>query len=812
MTQGFRLAFRRLRSAPLFSVSVCAALGLTNAAILAAGMLAYAVLLAPLPYEDPQELVFVQTQSLRTGGAGPFSPADYLDIRKQSRTLALAAAAEAWSPVRSGENAAERITGLRVSGDLFSLLGVAPELGRTIKPADDAAGGTKVVVISQRLWLRLFGGNPTAINRSIRLDGEEFTVVGVMPSGFEFPTFWQTGVDVWSPFQWTTQKAAGRNASSLRVFGRLAPGVTTGQALAEIQTISASLRAAFPESHADRGASVIGIQDATVLEVRPVLLALAGGAALLWLIALANVTVLAVVRATGRMTEAAVRRALGESWAAGLRRDGTESLMLAALGTTVGAFLAFWAIQLLLARAPRGFGVIASRWETLPSLLWTGVGIAAVTVISAAALATAGRWAFPGGPIVDRLRARAEAGASRRATTIRSLLTGGEIALAVVLTAAAGLVCKSLLALVSVNPGFDPVQVTTAVVPVTGSSFGDPARKAGFYQSLLERLRQAPGVESAAAVNHVPLVGDRWGLNFVVEGADALQPGSEPNAAYRVATPGYFTTIGAQLAAGRDFTAADHRDAPSVIVVNQTFARQYLGPDALLSRIRFGGPEGPWREVVGIVADLQQISWADVGAEIFVPFEQDQSFRESPRSPFAMTVVVRSSGTAGSAVAALRQIVADLDPAIPVDRIITLDDAVDAALWQPRLTATLMGVFGLIALLLAGIGVYGTAAQTVAARRTEFGVRMALGATNRKVLALAVQRSAQFVLAGIALGALAAWSLSDLLADLLYQVSAQDGYVFAAACSILGLIGLLASYLAARRAAATDPATALRQD
>jgi ABC-type antimicrobial peptide transport system permease subunit len=206
---------------------------------------------------------------------------------------------------------------------------------------------------------------------------------------------------------------------------------------------------------------------------------------------------------------------------------------------------------------------------------------------------------------------------------------------------------------------------------------------------------------------------------------------------------------------------------------------------------------------VGIVADLQQYSWAVVYPEFFVPFEQDPDFRDSPSTHFAMTIVVRSSGRAGSAVAAMRQIVADLDPAIPVDRVITLDDAVDAALWQPRLTAALMGVFGLIALLLAGIGVYGTAAQTVAARRTEFGLRMALGATNRQVLALAVQRSAQFVLAGIAVGALAAWSLADLLAGLLYQVSAQDGYVFAAACSILGLTGLLAGYLPARRAAAT---------
>ncbi len=812
MIQGLQLALRRLRSAPAFSLSVCAALGLTSAALLAAGVLAYAVLWSPLPYEKPEELVFVQMQSLRTGGVGPLTPGDYLDIRKQAKTLKLAAAVEVWSPVRSGDEAAERIAGLRVSGDLFALLGVAPELGRTIEPSDDQPGAAKVAVISYRLWQRLFGGEPTAVTRSLRLDGEEFAIVGVMPQGFEFPTFWATGVDLWAPFQWTSQQAGSRSASSLRVFGRLTSGVTAGQALAEIQTISASLRKEFPETHADRGSSVIGIQDATVKEVRPVLLALAGGAVLLWLVALANVTVLGVVRATGRMTEAAVRRALGESWAAGVRRDGFESLLLAALGTAAGAVLGFWAIQVLLSSAPPSFRFAASRWQSLPSALWTAVGIFAVTAVSAAALALAGRLAFAGGPIVDRLRARAEAGATRRATTMRSLLTGGELALAVVLTAAAGLVCKSLLALLAVNPGFNPVQVTTAVVPVTGSSFGDPARKLDFYRLLLERLEQAPGVESAAAVNHVPLVGDVWGWSFAVEGADPFPPGSEPMAAYRVATPGYFKTIGAQLAAGRDFTAADDRDAPPVVVVNQTFARQYLGTDPLRSRVRFGGPEEPWRQVVGVVADLQQHSWADVNTEFFVPLEQDPDFRDNPSTHFAMTLVVRSSGAAGSAAAALRQIVAGLDPDIPVDRVITLEDAVDGALWQPRLTAALMGVFGFIALVLAGIGVYGTASQTVAARRTEFGLRMALGASNRQVLELALQRSSRLVALGIAAGALAAWLACGLLADLLYEVSAQDGVVFAVTCGVLGLVGLIASYLPARRAAAIDPATALRQD
>ncbi len=798
----------------MFALSVCAALGLTSAALMVACVVAYAVLLSPLPYSEPDELVFVQQQSLRTGNLGPFSAADYLDVRNQSTTLASAAAAEAWSPVWTGDGAAaERLTGLRVSGDLFETLGVPAEYGRTIEPDDDRVDAQRVAVISHRLWQRLLGGQ-LALGRSLRLNGETFTVLGVMPRGFEFPTFWQTGVDVWVPFRWTPEQTAGRNGSSLRVFGRRAHGVSTSQVQAEIETISESLRAAFPASHADRGVAVLGIRDATVREVQPVLLALAAGSALLWLIALANVTVLALVRASGRVKEASVRRALGESWAFGLRRDAAESALLAVSGSTIGAVLGFWAIPLLMASAPAEFDFILSRWESLPAVRWGGVAIAASAAMATAALALAGRWAFAGGRLADGLRARTEVGASRNSTTVRSLLTGGEVALAVVLVAGAGLVTRSLLESLAVQPVFNPALVTTAIVPVTGSVFGDPARKAGFYQSLLERLEASPGIESAAAVNHVPLVGDRWGLNFVTEGAEPPQAGSEPNAAYRVATPGYFRTIGAQPLAGRDFAATDDRDAPPVIVVNQTFIEQHLAGERepLRTRVRFAGADQPWREIVGIVADLQQQSWAEVGAEIFIPFEQDKSFRESARSPFAMTIVVRSVSGAGSAAPRLRRIVNDLDPGIPVDRVITLDEAVAGALWQPRVTASLMSAFGLIALLLAGIGVYGTAAQAVAARRSELGLRLALGATQRQVLASVLGRNVRFVVGGVVVGAVLAWLLSDLLGDVLYQVSARDGFVFAVACGALGIVGLLASYLPARRAAAIDPATALRQD
>lgn len=809
---GLREAVRRLVRAPLYTASVCGVLALAGAALTATGVIAYGVFATPLPYAEPGELVVVERQSIRDGSGQNFTPADFLDVRERAQTLDGVAAAEAWSPVLTGQDAAERLSACHVTADLFGLLGRPAMLGRVIEPSDDRPEATPTAVISHRLWLRLCGGESSAVGREIRLNGENYTVLGVMPADFEFPTYWLSGVDLWAPMRWSPERAASRNAASLRVFARLAEAVDAEQAQAEVHIISESLRAAFPESHTNRGVRLWGIQERTVDELRPTLWALATGAALLWLIAIVNLTALAVVRAGGRQTESAIRRALGESRARSLGLEALESGLLAVVGSAIRAALGLAALQALAAGAEASLGFLLTRWQDVPIALWALIAIFVPALAATSALALAGSLSRSDSRIVDRLRARSNADGSRRSTLLRNTLTGGEVALAVALTATAGLVGRSLVKLATVDPGFRSERVTTAVVPVTGSSFGDADRKAGFYRTLLDRLESTPGIESAALVNHAPLVSDLWGFSFLVEGEDPPQPGSAPSAAYRVATPGYFQTIGAQLAEGRDFASTDHSDAPPVAIVNQTFVRRHL-PDAdraLGTRIRFGGADSPWRQIVGVVADLQQYAWADVGAAVFLPFEQDSDFRDNPAVHFAMTVVMRSG--AATAAGDLRRIVSQLDPTIPVDRVITLDEAVDGALWQPRLTALLMGGFALMALALAGFGVYGTAAQGVARRRGEFGVRMALGATSRDVLALAVGQNLQIVAAGIAVGVGLAWWLSDLTADLLYEVNAQDGLAFAAACLALAVTGLLASYLPARRAASIDPASALRQE
>jgi len=812
VTRTLRLAIRRLIRARLYSLSVCGVLALAGAGLTATGVIAYGVFYSPLPYDEPGGLMFVERQSLRTGSPENFTPADFLDVRDGANTLDGMVAVEAWGPVISGDGAAERLKGVHAAGDLFGVLGRQATLGRAFGPADDRIEAPASVVISHRLWRRLFGADPSVVGKEIRLNGENHVVLGVMPQDFEFPTFWQAGVDIWAPARWTQERAASRDGASLRVFARLAEGASAEQAEAEVRTISEGLRVQFPETHANRGVGLWGIQERTVHEIRPTLWALASGAGLLWLIAIVNLTALAVVRSSGRKTEAAVRRALGESRAATLAQEATESGLLAVTGAALGAFLGLTALQALASAAPPSLAFLLARWRDVPLTTWALIATILPAAAAACALAVAGLLSRSDSNIVDRLRSRSDASGSRRATAFRNALTGGEVALAVLLTATAGLVGRSMINLAQVDPGFRAEHVTTAVIPVTGSTFGDSERKAGFYRAVLQRLDEAPGVESAALVNHAPLVGDIWGRSFYVEGTDPPQAGSEPSAVYRVASPGYFRTIGAQLTEGRDFTAADDEDAPPVVIVNRSFVERYLpkGQSAVASRLRLGGEDAPWCQVVGVVADLQQYTWTDVGPSIFLPFEQDAVFRSNPAAPFSMTVVVRS--TMPTAARELRRIVVDLDPAIPVDRITTLEDAVDGALWQPRSTSLLMGAFAFMALLLAGFGVYGTAAQGVAQRRAEFGVRMALGATRRDVLAMTIRQNLTFVVAGIVAGVAFAFMASGLVSNLLYEVGSTDALAFAGACLALALTGLLASYFPARRAASIDPASALRQE
>ena len=688
--RALRLPARRLVRSPLYSLATCAVLALAGAALTATGMVAYGILIAPPPYESPSELVFLERLSQRTGANINFTPVDYRRVEEGAKSFEVVGAAGAWDPVLSLDDSAERLRALRVSGDLFALLGQPALLGRVLEPDDDRVDAQPTAVISTRLARRLFGEEGDAVGRELRLDGEIFDVVGVMPSSFEFPTFWRTGVDVWVPIRLDPESIFDRSSAWLRVFGRLRDGATLQQAGGEMEAIGDGLRAQFPDTHADLVFDVLGLQDAAVRGLRPALTALAAGAALLWLLAIANLASLAVVRSGGRRTEAAVRRALGESFGRGFRLHALESGLLALVGSAAGTALGYAAIRIGAATAPGQLQFLMARWDEMPVGAWLLVATAAPAFAATLALAAASLVALVGPPLADRLRARSDAGGSRGAAALRGVLTGGEIALAVILLAAAGLVGRSLFELSSVDPGFRAARVTTAVVPVTGTASGDESRKAGFYRALLDRLSTTPGVESAALVNHIPLKGDRWGLPFSIDGEPPPPPDARSYATYRVATPEYLETIGAQLITGRPFSTADSEDAPPVVHVNESFARRHLGgvASALDERIRIGREDGPLRRVVGVVADLQQERWAKVEPEVFLPFEQDASFRDSPRPPFAMTVVVRSESE--TAAAQIRNAVADLDPTVPVDNIVSLAAAVDDALWQPRLTASLM--------------------------------------------------------------------------------------------------------------------------
>ena len=757
-----------------------------------------AVLLRPLPYRAPERLVTV----LHEGGS-PVAPANFLDWREQARSFESIAAAQSWNVTMTGQDRPEQLNVLQTGAEMFRVLGVEAQLGRTYSSGEDQPGREHVVVLSHGFWQRRFGGARDVVGQQVTLDGEPYTVVGVMPPDFQFAPFWATHAEAWVPLN-LGRRVSDRRGQSLRVFARLKPGVTLGQAQAEMETINRRLAEQYPRENEGLTVSVDSLHEKVVGKSRPALLIMLGAVGFVLLIACANVANLMLAKSAMRQREIAVRIALGAGRWRVVRQLLTESLVLSFAGGAAGLLLAYWSNTALASLGPDTLPRLRTASLDGGVLLFT-LGLS-VFVGLLFGLAPALRSTKT--DLTESLKSRAQGSArGRRHERVRQLLVVGEVAVSLVLLVGGGLMMRSFLRLTSVDPGFDPRGVTTATVRLAGPRYATDEQRAAFFQRLTTQLSSLPGVKSASAVNHIPLGGDVWTYGFTVEGRPATPDAERQSAVYRVVRPDYFRTMGAALLKGHDFTERDDASAPGVVIVNEALARrQWPGEEPLGKRITVNGESGKPREVVGVVKDLKQGDWAsEPQPEMYLPHLQ----AASPRS---MTLVLRATSDASELGPEVRREVWAIDGDLPVSQITGMEDVVSESVGQQRFNTLLIGLFAATALILAAVGVYGVMSHAVVQRTHEIGVRLALGARGRDVLGMIIRQGLGLTLAGLAVGLTGALALMRVMKSLLYEVSATDPLVFGGVAVALTLSALLACYIPARRATKVDPMVALRHE
>ena len=806
MLRSLSFSLRQLRKSPGFTVVALATIAIGIGANTAIFSVINAVLLRPLPYADSGRLV-----TILHNGDKPVSPANYFDWAKQSDAFESMGAAQGWTANVTGKDQAESVIGLQVTAGLLPMLGVQPLLGRMFLPGEDEAGKDHEVVLGYRIWMRRFGGDRNIVGQPITLQGEKYTVVGVMPPGFRFAPFWITQAEIWAPLA-LGDRATSRNGSSLRVFARLKPGVTLAESQAQMATVTGRLEKEFPGTN--RNVTVQFLKDKAVRTVRPALVVLMVAVAFVLLIACANVAHMLMARGAARQREIAVRSALGARRSQIMKQFLTESVLLALAGGVAGLALAYWGVGILRGMAPdlvQRFGPIEVEW---PVLAFT----AGVSLLTGIVFGVAPAWQAGRVDVQEELRGAGRGGnEQRKHSRLRNVLVGSEFAVALLLLTGAGLMIRTLYALESIDPGFNPNHVLTAVVSVAGTQEADPGRRAEFYQEVLQRVSALPGIESASAINHVPLAGDRWGLGFSIEGRPAPRPGESDSAVYRVVFPGYFRTMNITLLRGRDITDADNLKAPGVAIVNEQMAKRFWpGADPVGKRITLDDPaKNPaWLTVVGISSDAKQDTWTGVPApEMYLPILQSEDYLKSQSGHFEyITLVTRTKKDPGAMSAEIKNVIASIDKNVVVSEITTLDEAVADANAQSRLELWLFLAFAGTALILAALGIYGVMSYSVSRRTHEMGVRMALGAGRDDVVRLVLKQAMMLAIAGTACGVLASLALSRFMANMLYGVRPSDPLTYASVVLVVTGVALVASYVPARRATRVDPVRALRCD
>ena len=805
LSRDLRYAARALARSPAFAAVALATLALGIGANTAIFSVVDAVLLRPLPYGEPERLVAVYqtlpSQGVTSNGA---SYPNYADWAAQTKSFEKLGAVRMHDYTMTGLGEPALVAAGTVTSNVFPLLRAAPLHGRGLVPSDDDAGSPPVAVLSERLWRERFGGDPSAVGKTIRLDERVFTIVGVMPAAFKTPPN-VPPAEIWTPlvqdpvFSDLREKRGGHY---LTIVGRLAPSVSAAQAQAELSGIIAELARRFPKENEGWGVRLVPLSESYVAGVRTALLVLLGAVALVFLIACANVANLLLARSTGRAREVAIRTALGASRGALLRQFLTECLLLGLAGGGLGLAVAAAGTGSLRAWLPADLPRVGDIALDAPVLLFSlAASIAAVVVFGLAPSLHASGMSLSGA-LREGSAGTGESAGKRR---LRRALVAAETALSFVLLVGAGLLARSFARLQEVPLGFEPARVLTAGMSLPRAQYGKPEQWLGFYSTLVERLKSDPGVESVAASLPLPLYGGGLNFAFKIEGRPE-RPGSDLTANYTSMTPAYFHVLGIPLLRGRLIGDGDVAGAPMVCLISSTFAKRFFpGEDAIGHRLAFGFRESVSREIVGVVGDVRRDGLgAESRPEMYVPFAQDPWW--------AAYAVVRTAGDPAKLAGTLRSEVRALDPTLPVESVQPMTDMVSDSVAQPRFRTTLLGLFGLVAFLLAAIGTYGVISYSVGQRTREVGIRMALGAGRRDVLRLVIGEGLVLTAAGLAIGAVGALILTRYLASLLFEVGRLDPATYAVVGVTLLLAGVLACWIPARRAARVDPLTALRSE
>jgi putative ABC transport system permease protein len=802
--EDLRYTLRQLRKSPGFTVAVVLTLALGIGANTAIFSVIHAVLLRSLPYPDSGRLVILQEYSTQGGPPGSVSWMNYLDWRQRNQSFSDMAAYNTHDFNFTGAKKPEVIHAARVTSSFFSLCGATTVVGRAFRNEEDQPDADRTAILSYAFWRTHFAANSGVLGSSINLDGKPYSVIGVLPPDFNY---FVRPVDLYVPAALSAGPGSNwlsrGNHPSLRVLARLRPGSSVSEARADMDVLAASLEKEYPEVNGGQRASVIPLYESRYGDVRPALLTLLAGVGCVLLIACVNVANLALARAAARRREFSVRAAIGAGRRRIIRQLLTESVLLALFGGAFGLLLASWSIHPLLALAPADIPRLSDTVIDRPVFLFN----LAVALLTGILFGVAPAFETSRVDLTTSLRESAQASlGSLSGQRLRTGLLISEVAIAVVLVVASGLLGRSLLNALAVDPGFRADHLLAVDVNLPEYVYQTDSQQKAFLDQLLAQARQLPGVRAASAAMCPPLVGTCWSSIFILDDRPVPPVAELPVSAFNITDTDYFRSMGIPLVAGRWFTAADTATSTPVLVINETAARRFWpNQNPIGKRIKQGFPQDkePFREVVGVVGDLKedgpdQPQWA----EMFQP--------EAQNTMTSFTLVLRTATEPMAVAPEVERIIHILDPDQPVYHVKAMTQYLTESLSRRKFAALLLGVFGALALLLAAVGTYGVISYVVAQRTREIGVRMALGARRNQVLAMVIFRGAKLAAIGVFLGVLAALVVTRAMASLLFGVSAADPWTFGVVTVLLAGVALTACYLPARRAAGVEPMVALR--